>query len=256
MLTEIDPRVLAATNLRAVLGSLPRLAELVPEAGDLLSAVPKPTTLTLVVPSLAPVRYLFTARGIRATDAAGRGPTLLFRSPGHANAVIAGRAQPIPVAGPSGIRFLTRVFTPLSDLLGRYLQPSAADLADPAFRRLSTLMTLDVAARAIAVVANEDVSGRFSAAHMPDGDLDLEIGEEVRYRLEVKDHRVRLDDDLAGSPRAVLRFADLDVAGGVITGRDSALACVCDGRLAMRGFIPLVDNTSRILDRVGAYLGA
>jgi hypothetical protein len=256
MLTEIDPRVLAATNLHAVLGALPRLAELVPEARDILRAVPKPTTLTLAVPGLAPARYVFTADGIRATDAGSRGPTLLFRSPDHANAVIAGRAQPIPVAGPAGIRFLTRVFTPMSDLLGRYLQPSEADRADGVFRRLSTLMTLDVAARAIAVVANEDVSGRFSAAHMPDGDLDLEIGDEVRYRLEIKGHRVRLDDDLSGSPRAALRFADLEVAGGVITGRDSALACICDGRLAMRGFIPLVDNTSRILDRVGAYLGA
>lgn len=256
MLTEIDPRVLAATNLRAVLGSLPRLAELVPEARDILRQVARPTTLTFVVPGLEAVRYAFTDRNIRPADAGGRGPTLLFRSAAHANAVIAGTAQPIPVAGPVGIRFLTKVFTPLSDLLGRYLQPSEADLADPAFRRLSTLMTLDVAARAIAVVGNEDVSGRFSAAHMPDGDLDLEIGDEVRYRLEVKDHRVRLDDDLSGTPRAVLRFADLEVAGGVITGRDSALACVCDGRLAMRGFIPLVDNTSRILDRVGAYLGA
>ncbi|MBZ4487549.1 hypothetical protein LQ938_01855 [Microbacterium sp. cx-55] len=256
MLTEIDPRVLAATNLRAVLGSLPRLAELVPAARDILRQVPKPTTLTFVVPGLDPVRYTFTDQAITAADAGGRGPTLLFRSAAHANAVIAGSAQPIPLAGPAGIRFLTKVFTPLSDLLGRYLQPSDADLADPAFRRLSTLMTLDVAARAIAVVGNEDVSGRFSAAHMPDGDLDLEFGDEVRYRLEIKNHRVRLDDDLSGTPRAILRFADLDVAGGVITGRDSALACVCDGRLAMRGFIPLVDNTSRILDRVGAYLGA
>jgi hypothetical protein len=256
MLTEIDPRVLAATNLRAVLGALPRLAELVPAAHDLLRTIPKPTTLSLVVPSLPIVRYRFTTQGISETDAAGSGPTLLFRSAAHANAVIAGTAQPIPVAGPAGIRFLTRVFTPLSDLLGRYLQPSEADLADPAFRRISTLMTLDVAARAIAVVGNEDVSGRFSAAHMPDGDLDLEFGDEVRYRLEVKDHRMRLDDDLSGTPRAALRFADLEVAGGVITGRESALACVCDGRLAMRGFIPLVDNTSRILDRVGAYLGA
>jgi hypothetical protein len=91
---------------------------------------------------------------------------------------------------------------------------------------------------------------------MPDGDLDLEIGDELRYRLEVRNHRIRLDEDQSDPPRAALRFADLDVAGGVISGRDSALACVCDGRLAMRGFIPLVDNTSRILDRVGAYLGA
>ncbi|MEV7692295.1 hypothetical protein AB0N73_03080 [Microbacterium sp. NPDC089189] len=255
MLTETDPRVLAATNLRAVLGALPRLVELVPEAARILRTLPAPTTLSLLAPGLPVVRYRFSSDAIAEADE-GRGPTLLFRSAAHANAVIAGTAQPIPVAGPGGIRFLTRVFTPLTDLLGVYLKPSEDRLTDPDFRRISTLMTLEVAVRAIAVIGNEDRSGRFSAAHMPDGDLDLEVGDDLRYRLEVKGHRLRLDDDLSGPPRAALRFADLDVAGGVIGGRDSALACVCDGRLAMRGFIPLVDNTSRILDRVGAYLGA
>jgi hypothetical protein len=255
MLLDTDPRVLAATNLRAVLGALPRLVELVPEARRVLAPLASPTTLTLAVPGLPAARYRFAPDGVTEVDA-GRGPTLLFRSAEHLNAVIAGTAQPIPVTGPAGIRFLTRVFTPLTDLLGLYLKPTEDRLADAAFRRRSTLLTLEVAARAIAVVGNEDRSGRFSAAHMPDGDLDLEIGDELRYRLEVKDHRIRLDDDLSDPPRAALRFADLEVAGGVIGGRDSALACVCDGRLAMRGFIPLVDNTSRILDRVGAYLGA
>lgn len=255
MLTETDARVLALTNARAVLGALPRLVELVPEAGRILGTLPAPTTLSLVAPGIPVTRYRFASDGIAAVSE-GRGPTLMFRSVDHLNAVIAGTAQPIPMAGPAGIRFLTRVFTPLTDLLGAYLKPDDNRLADAEFRRRSTLLTLEVAARAIAVVGNEDISGRFSAAHMPDGDLDLEIGDELRYRLEVKNHRIRLDDELSDPPRAALRFADLDVAGGVISGRDSALACVCDGRLAMRGFIPLVDNTSRILDRVGAYLGA
>lgn len=255
MLTETDARVLALTNARAVLGALPRLVELVPEAGRILGTLPSPTTLSLVAPSIPVTRYRFSSEGI-APVSEGRGPTLMFRSVEHLNAVIAGTAQPIPLAGPVGIRFLTRVFTPLTDLLSVYLKPDDERLADAEFRRRSTLLTLEVAARAIAVVGNEDASGRFSAAHMPDGDLDLEIGDDLRYRLEVKNHRIRLDDELSDPPRAALRFADLDVAGGVISGRDSALACVCDGRLAMRGFIPLVDNTSRILDRVGAYLGA
>lgn len=255
MLTETDARVLALTNARAVLGALPRLVELVPEAGRILGTLPAPTTLSLIAPGIPVTRYRFAPDAITPV-AEGRGPTLMFRSVEHLNAVIAGTAQPIPIAGPAGIRFLTRVFTPLTDLLGLYLKPDEERLTDAEFRRRSTLLTLEVAARAIAVVGNEDVSGRFSAAHMPDGDLDLEIGDELRYRLEVKNHRIRLDDELSDPPRAALRFADLDVAGGVISGRDSALACVCDGRLAMRGFIPLVDNTSRILDRVGAYLGA
>lgn len=56
-------------------------------------------------------------------------------------------------------------------------------------------------------------------------------------------------------PRAALTFADLDVAGALLAGRVSALACIGDGRMAMRGTISMVDNVNRILDRVGQYLG-
>lgn len=258
MLTDIDERVLAAVNLHAVLGALPRLVELSPEAAALLGAELKsPTTLSLVAPGALRAHYRFDRNRIVPLDERhGGGPTLMFRSAAHLNAVIAGTAQPIPIAGPAGIRFLTRVFTPLTDMLSAVLRPSSEALADPALVERSTLLTLDVAAHAIAVVANEDVSGRFSAAHMPDGDLDFEVGDDIRYRFEVLDHRVRVDPDHTDAPRAALRFANLDVAGGILSGRESALACVCDGRLEMRGFIPLIDNTSRILDRVGTYLGA
>jgi len=256
MLTDIDEHVLAAVNLHAVLGALPRLVELSPEAARLLSSqLTRPVTLSLSAPGGLRAHYRFDRDAVTPLPAReGRGPALLFRSAAHLNAVIAGKAQPIPVAGPAGIRFLTRVFTPLTEMLSSTLRP--ADSADPAVEERCTLLTLDVAAHAIAVVANEDVSGRFSAAHMPDGDLDFEIGDSLRYRFEVLDHRVRVDPDHSDAPRAALRFADLEVAGGILSGRESALSCVSDGRLQMRGFIPLVDNTNRILDRVGTYLGA
>lgn len=262
MLTDIDERVLAAVNLHAVLGALPRLVELNPAAADLLAReMTRPLTLTLSAPGGLRAHYRFDRDGVTPLhERAGRGPTLLFRSAAHLNAVIAGTAQPIPLAGPAGIRFLTRVFTPLTAMLSSTLRPDSETTdrhtTDPDLAERRTLLALDVAAHAIAVVANEDVSGRFSAAHMPDGDLDFEIGDTVRYRFEVLDHRIRIGDDHTGAPRAALRFADLDVAGGILSGSESALSCVCDGRLQMRGFIPLVDNTNRILDRVGAYLGA
>lgn len=256
MLTEIDERVRAAVTLHAVLGALPRLIELDPEAAALLTGVRPDTVLTLAVRGGPTAHYAFGPDGIRAVDRGRFGPRVQFVSPAHANAVLAGNAQPIPLAGPSGIRFLTKVFTPLTELLGTYLRPDAEALADPGFAEISTLLTLHVAALSIVVVGNEDVSGRFSADHMSDGDLDLEIGDDLRYRVRVTDHRLRLIEGPDGSPRAAMRFAHLGVAGDILTGRESALACLCDGRVTVRGFLPLVDNTNRILDRVGAYLGA
>ncbi|WP_306207273.1 hypothetical protein [Actinoplanes sp. RD1] len=251
MLTETDDRILAAVNLHAVFGALPRLAELVPEARELLAGLAKPVTLTFKVAGGDSAVLVFRRDGITTGGPRqGTRAALRFRSPAHLNAVVAGKAQPFPLAGPAGLRFLTRVFTPLTDLLGRQLRPEGDEPGD-----VSRLLLLDVATSALVVIANEDRSGRFSAGQMADGDLDIAVGDRLRYRLRVADHRLARIPATDSPARAVFGFADLRTAGDVLAGRESALACAGDGRITMSGYIPLVDNTSRILDRVGHYLG-
>lgn len=256
MLTDIDERVQASVNLHAVFGALPRLVEVAPDARALLALLTKPVTLTLRVAGGEATRFVFRADGIAENaPAAGIRATLLFRSAAHLNAVVAGSAQPLPIAGVAGLRFLTAVFTPLMDILGRYLRPAESDLDDDAFADASRLLLLDVAVTAITVVANDDRSGRYSAAQMADGDVEISVGDDLRYTVRVDDHRLSRISAPDRPARAVFGFIDLRTAGDVLAGRESALACVGDGRIAVRGYIPLVDNTSRILDRVGHYLG-
>ncbi|WP_062306384.1 hypothetical protein [Demequina subtropica] len=257
MLTETDPAVLARVNMHAVLGALTVLAERAPEAAPLLARVDRPTVLRLRVPGVPAHSLRFCEDGVEAGERGGeRVVTLMLRSPAHLNAMVDGDAQPFPVAGLGGLRFLTQVFAPLADLLGRYLKPSEADLEDPAFRGISALLTLHVAIAAVAQVANEDRSGRLSASLIPDGQIGVEVGEDIDLRLHARASTLTFDATPASSPaRAVLAFRDLDVAGDVLAGRASALSCIGDGSMAMRGFIPMIDNVSRILDRVGCYLG-
>lgn len=257
MLTDLDPRVRAHINAFAVLGALSVLAERAEPAKAILATVAKPTAVIVKVRGLPDAAYTFASTGVSqgVADGAAR-VTLLFTSPDHFNKMIDGKAQPIPVAGPGGLKFLTGPFTKLADLLGAYLKPSTDDLADPEFVATSTILTLHVAVAAIAQVANEDRSGRFSAASIPDGDIALEVGDEIDLRLRALDHRLVFDSSTpTAPPRAALRFADLDTAGDILSGRASALGSICDGTLGMRGYIPMVDNVSRILDRVGHYLG-
>ncbi|WP_062292525.1 hypothetical protein [Demequina phytophila] len=256
MLTDTDPRVLAHINLFAVLGALPSLAEHAPEARTLLDRVDRPTAVRIRARGLPEHALTFTRDGVTEGAAGDRTVTLLLRSPAHLNAMVDGTAQPVPIAAPAGLRFLTQVFAPLADLLGRYLRPADEDLADPAFAETSAVLALHVAVAAIAQVANTDRSGRFSAGLIPDGQVALEVGDSLDLRLHARDHTLTFDPAPASSPaRAVLAFRDLDVAGDVLAGRASALACLGDGSMAMRGFIPMIDNVSRILDRVGHYLG-
>ena len=257
MLTETDPRVRAHINLYAVLGALGVLVDSVDEAKALLAGVDKPTSVTVKARGVAERTYLFTTDGIAPVEAPqGRRVTLAFTSPTHFNKMVDGKAQPIPITGAGGLKVLTKVFAPLADILGRYLEPTDADLEDADFRSTSTILTLHVAVAAIAQVANEDRSGQFSAAAIPDGEIALEVGDDIDLRLHALDHRLTFDPSTPTTPaRAALRFSTLDVAGDVLSGRASALGSICDGTLGMRGFIPMIDNVSRILDRVGHYLG-
>jgi len=257
MLTDRDPRVLAHINLFAVLGALSVLADRADKARTILATVDKPTTVIVKVRGLPDGAYTFSADGVVPGIADGaRRVTLAFASAAHFNKMIDGKAQPVPIAGPGGIKFLTGAFAKLADLLGSYLKPSTNDLADPEFVATSTILSLHVAAAAIAQVANEDRSGRFSASSIPDGDIALEVGDDIDLRLHALDHRLAFDPATpATAPRAALRFADLDTAGDILSGRASALGSICDGTLGMRGYIPMIDNVSRILDRVGHYLG-
>lgn len=255
MLTEIDPSVLAYVNLNAVIGAIPELVARVPEARAIAEKDPKRTSVSFAVRG-GPKGTLAFEDGVAAylperTSATIRLP---FVSPGAFNKVIDGEAQPIPVTGFHRIGFLLAVFAPLSELLESYLRPSEEALADPEFRATSTILTLFVAASAAAQIANQDRSGKFSAALIPDGDIALEVGDTLSYTLRVVDHRITFVPEPSPNPRAAMHFVDLETVSGVLSGTLSAMACICDGRIAMRGMLNMLDNTNRILDRVGQYL--
>ena len=255
MLTDIDQRTLAFVNLDAVLGALGELCSRVPEARKLIETDARPTTIAFAVRG-GPRSALRVAGGaVTAEPGVGRGTiTLPFASPRAFNRMIAGEAKPVPVSGFTRLAFLTGVFAPLAEILTRYLRPSTTDLADARFRETSTILTLVVALGAVAQLAEHDRSGRYSAARIPDGDLAVEVGDVLAYTLRASDTRLRFLPERSPTPRAVLRFADLETARGILSGELTALACLGDGRMAMRGYIPMVDNVSRILDRAGQYL--
>ncbi|MBD3780627.1 MULTISPECIES: hypothetical protein [unclassified Cellulomonas] len=256
MLTETDPRAAAFVNLHAVLGALPELVRRVPAARELLTVDPRPVSVVFAVRGGPRAALAFRDGAVQVVPDRTVGTILLpFASPEAFNRVVAGEAQPVPVTGLHRIGFLLRVFTPLTELLGRYLRPAPEDLADPAFRETSTALTLHVAVAAAAQLANEDRAGRFSAHHTVDGDVALEVTGSLAYTLRVRDHRMTFVPEPSPRPRAALTFADLDTAGALLAGKVSALACLGDGRMAMRGHVAMVDNVNRILDRVGQYLG-
>ncbi|MFH1982493.1 MAG: hypothetical protein ABIL58_11665 [Pseudomonadota bacterium] len=182
--------------------------------------------------------------------------SLYFLTPGHFNAMMDGKAPPVPLRGLFHIRFLTGDFQRLSDRLEYYLKPTEERMADAAYRELNTRMSLNSAAFSVREIALGDPIGRLNAAHMPPGAVVLNIlpdGPSVHIRFTVDD--IIVEKTGTDNPMARLEMKDMTVASDFLNGKLDSFAAIAAGEVAIRGQIPMLDALSNILDRIPHYLG-
>lgn len=252
-----DERVLAHCNLFGVLGAIPTLLELDPEAAAL--AADKRIAVGFSVKGGPRATLAFADGRASMTPGCDRcSIRLWFPSPAAFNALIDGKGMPIPISGYHHIGFLLGAFTKLTDRLSAYLRPAEGALDDPAFFARSTELMLHVIAGAIAEVGNEDKVGRFSASNIMDGTARIAIGREGQEDLAVGiraegGHLTALHEPPAESFSG-MRFDSLRTARDLFDGRINAIAAVGEGKVRVDGMIVQVDNINRILDRVALYL--
>lgn len=254
MLTTTDSKTMAYINMFAVLGTLENLCELDENASALLSGK-KPIRIGFEVKGGPSATLLFKNGKCRMEDGIRECDVKLpFSSCEKFNGLIDGTTTPIPSKGFTRIGFLLKTFVPLTDLLAKYLRPSDEDMQDPEFRKRSIQMTLYCAAVAISQVGNNDQSGKFSANLIPDGEIAMGVKDSIGATIRVRNHHMVTIKKTCENPRAAMEFSSLDVVGGVLSGKLSAMGCICDGTISMRGMVNMIDNVNRILDRVSLYL--
>ncbi|MBR0599366.1 hypothetical protein [Sinanaerobacter chloroacetimidivorans] len=254
MLTQTDSRTLAYVNLFAVLGTLENLCDLVPEAKEYIKDQ-EAVSIGFAVKGGPSATISFAADRCQIKEGCDYCTIKLpFSSCEKFNGLIDGTVTPIPSKGFTKIHFLTKTFVPLTDLLTKYLRPTKEDLEAPAFREISTKLTLYTAAAAIAQVGNEDKSGRFSAGFMPDGDIAIDVSNVMGVTINIKDHHLTAIKRPCEKPRAAMTFSSLEITRKLLNGEASSMACICDGSIAMQGMVNMIDNMNRILDRVSQYL--
>jgi len=254
LLTQTDSKTLAYVNLFAVLGTLENLCELVPEAKDILKEK-GPISIGFEVKNGPSATLAFSDGNCRITEGCSNCTIKLpFSSCEKFNGLIEGTVTPIPSKGFTKISFLTKTFVPLTELLTKYLKPSEEALEDSELREINTKLTLYAVAAAIAQIGNVDKSGMFSAGLMPDGDIAIDIKDVMGVTVNVKDHHLTTIKKQCENPRAAMTFSGLEITRELLNGEVSAMACICNGSLTMRGMLNMIDNMNRILDRVGQYL--
>ncbi len=249
----MDSTVLARCNLFAVLKGMEYLAEHDPVSAGLIEG--RELSIQFII-ARGP-RGCLAFSGGRAEMKRGKHKSsivLYFNSPEHFNKMIAGEANPVPLKGFTRLGFLTGPFMKLADRLDYYLRPTEALLKDPAYFRMNTELTAYTAFFALAEIGNHDSKGRLSAAHMPDGVLQVLVEKGIGVQIHVKRGKLSCVKGHHEDPRAILSFRDLDSAHRVLNGNLDTFTGLGSGEMAMKGFIPMLDHMNPILDLVPLYL--
>ncbi len=180
---------------------------------------------------------------------------LLFLSPKHLNRMFAGKGMPIPLKGFSRLGFLQKDFAALTARLEHYLKPAEGVVQDEAFVKTNTTLTLYTAAYAVKELADLEPTCKAVAAHTPNGGLQIGIQPDGPYvHLLFDKGAVTAGKGSLSQPTATMTFRDMPSAHGLLSGKLDAFQAVAEEKVALHGMIPLIDNTSLILDRVEQYL--
>ncbi len=253
----IETKAMAYVNMYGVLGTLENLCQLDWESADILKKLKKPVSLCFSVKNGPCCTFHFTREGCRMTEGEdGCTCKMSFSSPEAFNDLIDNSKPGLPTKNPVQVlTFLLGPFTKLTDRLNDILRPSDEAMKDRAFFEKSTTLTLYTIAGAISALANNDSVSMISADYTVDGDISLGIKDTAYITLKVRDKHFTTVKERCQNPRALMEFADLDLAAGLFAGKVSTINEMCKGTIRLSGMISMLDNVNRILDRVSVYLG-
>ncbi len=252
----IEQKALSYVNMYGVLAALENLCEIDEKARGILRGLKKPVSLCFKVKDGPCCTYRFDQNGCRMTEGEeGCNCRMSFSSPEKFNALINESKPGLPSKGiVKTLAFLLGPFTQLTDRLNEVLRPSEEDMKNREFFEENTILTMYVVGGAIAALANNDSISRISAAHTPDGEVQLGIKGRAYVTLSIKDNKFMLKKEKSENPRAVMEFSDIDLAAGLFAGNVSTINEMCKGNIYLSGMLSMVDNINRILDRVSVYL--
>lgn len=250
----VDQTTLARVNLFAVLRALEELPAYDEEARQI--AVRRHEIVHFAVGGVGSARLEIGNGKIGFHPGGGRSTVALwFPNAAKLNAMFAGTGGPIPLKGFTKLGWLTGPFTTLTERLSRYLKPSQELLAESAFRVANSVLSLHVAAYAMAEVGNFDPDGRLNASRMADGGLLVSAEGGPALTVVAEGGRLTTVKGVSAKARARMVFSGIDEAGAMLRGELSPYAAIGAGKLALGGYTPLIDHMNKVLGLVGRYLG-
>jgi hypothetical protein len=250
----MDATTKACINLHAVLSNLPELCAMDETAKGLAKG--NNLTMQLAIKGGEAAHLIFKdgACEYRPGPAVKADIILGFKNGEHLNNMFDGKAMPGIKKGLTKIKFLQNNFTKLTDRMAYFLKPTEELLKDEQYFKINTYLTFHTAFFALAQIANNDKVGKINAHGVPDGIVNIVVVGGPAVHITVKDHRFLAETGASPTPRAHMIFSGLTEAAGILNGQMDFYTAVGREYIRIGGYIPMIDNASRILSQVAAYL--
>ncbi len=254
----LDQKTLSFINAHAIFGALSDLVLMDDEAKKLVENLKKPVNMGVTVKG-GPDMVLSFKEG-KCITTKGKGAKgecdfyMSCKTPERFNAIIDGALPPLNFKLILNVFFLTKVFTPLTDILTRYLRASDEDLKDKHFYEVSTFLLFDVITEALCAIGNNDPLGQLSAKRIMDGEIAMEIEDGPKATIVIKDKHLEIEKRQSTESKASMVFDSIETARKLFMGEEDAMTFIGSGKLKLSGRFDMLDNINRLLNRVALYL--
>lgn len=244
----------AKINLFAVLRNLEDLCVMDPVSADIIKD--EKITVSFTVPDVGSATLKFEGGKCTFTrDSKKAGLRLWFTSPEHFNKLIDGEKTIPMFVNVFKVGFLLGAFTKLADRLNYYLRPTDELLADEEYFKINTYLTGYTAFFALCEIGNSDAIGKLNASRIPEGDIQLTVKDGPQLVINIdKKHKMTAKKGTIEVPRALMQFGSLKSANDILNGKSDIFSGLGSGTFAIHGYLPMLDNMSRLLAQVSKYL--
>jgi len=251
----VRERVRAAMHLHAVLGSLPHLVRLDPEAARLARGMGE-VALEFRVYAGPRVVLEFRDGRVAARREGGSDVGLFFPSCQALNRMFDGeKVTPIPFKfrGIGSLRALQRL-PALTDRLTHVLKPTREALEDPSFRARHVELSLLVGLSAVQPLLENDPRVQRVAPALRHGSLQYEVPGVFAVHVLLEPQGIRVGAGPLEDPGTTITIRDVDLALGLLQGTVDTFAANGSGDIRASGDLHVADEFNQVFERVGFYL--
>jgi hypothetical protein len=182
---------------------------------------------------------------------------LTFKNARFLNDVFQGKTQKSPRPNLLSLLQLKKILQ-LDQVLQKlefYLKPEDDLLNNPDTFEFCVKLALYALAFGLKEIGENDPDLITLSHHIPDGTLEIRVSEDPVVHVAVRGGKFYPTRGRAEYANTILELRDWNTAWALVQGNLDNFAAVGSGDIKLRGYLPLMEEISPLMDRLALYLG-